>query len=316
MAVTEDNAQNAGEQKQKHDEAYKDVLSDSESFIHFLKKYIAKPWTANISPDDVERVNKSFITEEYRPINSDLIYKLKINGSDVYFYVLIELQSEVDFTMPFRLLQYMVALLREIFNNTDKDVRERKDFRLPAIVPIVLYNGKDNWTAVMTFREYTGDYGIFGDNIIDFRYLLLDVDKTDEAAIEPIETVLDAHFSLEKLRIRKKLPGKLVEWWEEKTSGLSDDDKNKLINLIDLLVYKGKMPPEVRAYFQNSIKKGEETKMKFALETWMDEVEGEAMDKGRKQKALEIAKNFKAKGISVDDIAEATGLTVDDVLKL
>ena len=38
--------------------------------------------------------------------------------------------------------------------------------------------------------------------------------------------------------------------------------------------------------------------------------------KGRKQEALAIAKRFKAKGISVDDIADATGLTVDDVLRL
>jgi len=52
--------------------------------------------------------------------------------------------------------------------------------------------------------------------------------------------------------------------------------------------------------------------MKFALETWMDEVESEA----KKQEALEIAKRLKAKGISVDDIAEATKLTVDDVLRL
>ena len=52
--------------------------------------------------------------------------------------------------------------------------------------------------------------------------------------------------------------------------------------------------------------------MKFALETWMDEVEGEA----KKQEALEIAKNLKANGVDVDTIAKSTGLTVDDVLRL
>jgi len=56
--------------------------------------------------------------------------------------------------------------------------------------------------------------------------------------------------------------------------------------------------------------------MKFALETWMDEVESEAMDKGEKRKALEIAKRLKADGRGVDAIARATGLTVDDVLRL
>jgi predicted transposase YdaD len=52
--------------------------------------------------------------------------------------------------------------------------------------------------------------------------------------------------------------------------------------------------------------------MKFALETWMDEVESEA----KKQEALEIAKRLKAEGLGVDAIARATGLTVADVLRL
>ena len=56
--------------------------------------------------------------------------------------------------------------------------------------------------------------------------------------------------------------------------------------------------------------------MKFALETWMDEVESEAMDKGRKQEALKIAETMKAEGMDVDTISRLTGLTVDDVLRL
>jgi predicted transposase/invertase (TIGR01784 family) len=192
MAVTENQSQNA--ESPKHDKGYKSLLSNNGVFLHFLKKYFAESWIDNISPDDMERVDKSFITEEYKNIDSDLIYKLKINGSDVYFYVLIELQSEVDFTMPFRLLNYMVELLNVIFKNTKKEVRERKDFRLPAIVPIVLYNGKDNWTSAMTLREYTENCEFFGNNIIDFRYLLLDLNRTDEGAIEPVENPLDAVF--------------------------------------------------------------------------------------------------------------------------
>jgi len=42
----------------------------------------------------------------------------------------------------------------------------------------------------------------------------------------------------------------------------------------------------------------------------------EAWEDGRMKEKLEIARNFKAKGISVDDIADATGLTIDDVLRL
>jgi predicted transposase/invertase (TIGR01784 family) len=306
----EKQTQNA--EKQKHDKGYKGLLSNNAVFLHFLKKYFAESWTDNISTDDLEQVDKSFITEEYRNIDSDLIYKLNINGSDVYFYVLIELQSDVDFTMPFRLLRYMVELLNVIFKNTDKDIRERKDFRLPAIVPIVLYNGKDNWTPAMTYREFTEKCELFGNNIIDFRYLLLDLNRTDEKAIEPIENPLDAIFIVEKMRIRKKLTlDNLSNWWQEKTSAFSDDDKNMLINWIDKVYFNGKISPEIMEVFKNNPMKGSVT-MKSLVDEWVEEGEHRGMEK----RTLEFAKKMKDKGKSIDEIIEMTDLTVDDVLRL
>jgi hypothetical protein len=44
--------------------------------------------------------------------------------------------------MSFRLLQYMVEVWRDAFNDTPEKERKRKSFRLPAIVPAVLYNGE------------------------------------------------------------------------------------------------------------------------------------------------------------------------------
>jgi len=53
------------------------------------------------------------------------------------------------------------------------------------------------------------------------------------------------------------------------------------------------------------------------LEEWnLKDAVAVAKRDGREESKKEIARNFKAKGISVDDIADATGLTVDDVLRL
>ena len=62
MAATDDaENQDAGGQNQKHDEGYKYMLSNVANFLHFLKKYIAAPWTADISAADLETVPKSFV---------------------------------------------------------------------------------------------------------------------------------------------------------------------------------------------------------------------------------------------------------------
>jgi len=325
MAVKKDMTQNADEEEQNptHDEGYKGILSHNEVFLHFLRKYFASAaWTANISDDELERIDKSFITKEYRKMDSDVIYKLKINNTDVYFYVLLELQSRVDFTMPFRLLRYMVELLNYIFKNTDEKVRERKDFRLPAVVPIVLYNGKWNWTAAKTYREYTKDYGAFGSNIIDFRYLLFDLNRTDEEIIEPVENPLDAVFVVEKLRIRKKLTSdNFAEWWWAKdVAGLPKNDRDMLIDWMEQIYYGGNMPPDLKKMLQHNIKKGDIVKMKSLVEVWKADARRvgvlEGMSEGEKRKALEIARTMRAEGMDVDTVARLTGLTVDDILRL
>ncbi|MDR2578522.1 MAG: Rpn family recombination-promoting nuclease/putative transposase [Chitinispirillales bacterium] len=45
-------------------------------------------------------------------------------------------------------------------------------------MPIVLYDGDDNWTAVRSYREYTKNYEVFGDSIINFDYLLFDLNSS------------------------------------------------------------------------------------------------------------------------------------------
>lgn len=66
------------------------------------------------------------------------MYRVMLNGQDVEFYLLLEMQSKVDFLMPYRLLLYQV----EIWRYLKKAKGKPKTFRLPPIVPIVVYNGK------------------------------------------------------------------------------------------------------------------------------------------------------------------------------
>ena len=312
MSVAEDNTQDAEEQNQKHDAGYKKILSSKENFLRFIERYVHEPWTADISSDDVELVNKSFVTDEYRLLDSDVIYKLKIGNSDVYFYFLIELQSGVDFTMPFRLLKYMVALLDDIFQKTPENVRSLKGFRLPAVVPIIFYNGDDNWTQVRKFSGYTKNAEIFGDCIIDFRYLLFDLKRTDDSALLSPEQLLDAVFSFDKARLMDDLsPGELTELWDKRTKKLSEDDKFTLRGWILHILFKGVVTKEINEVFENSIKKGSKS-MKHSLELLADRME----DKAQKKKALEIARKMRENGENVDTVAKYTGLTVDEILQL
>ena len=63
------------------------------------KSFLEEKWVKLLDKEDLELVNKSFILTEYKGKESDLIYKVKLKEKEIYFYILLELQSAVDFTM-------------------------------------------------------------------------------------------------------------------------------------------------------------------------------------------------------------------------
>jgi predicted transposase/invertase (TIGR01784 family) len=173
------------------DKGYRRMLSNKRNFLDFVKNHIAAPWTEQIDEDDLELINGRFVTEDFRDKETDIVYKAKISGIDTVFYVLLELQSKSDFTMPFRLLVYMTELLRRLFADADPKARERKRFRLPAVVPIVLYNGVRKWHCVRSFKEYLTDYGLFAPYLIDFEYIMVDINAMDEDELIKIPTLMN-----------------------------------------------------------------------------------------------------------------------------
>jgi predicted transposase/invertase (TIGR01784 family) len=313
---------------QEHDTGYKGILSDKAEFLHFITKYFPELLKAGVTLDDVEKMPNSFITEEFRHLDSDIVYRIKLRGIDVYFYVLLELQSSVDFTMVFRLLRYMVGLLAFLFNNTEEKVRKRKEFRLPAVVPIVLYNGDDSWTAVRRFREYTEHYNIFGDSIIDFSYHLFDLKRMDEETILSTRRLIDIIFLLDKVLNRKTLKSEGLDAISEHLASiavsLTPEERSKMSCWI---AHKGVSPDmieKILEHIEQPSRKGDGSAMKHGLDELIEEWQSEGfergiergMERGIQRERETVARKMIELGKSVDEIVEITGLTVDDVLRL
>lgn len=96
-------------------------------------------------------------------------------GNTVYIFFLQEMQSRIDFTMPFRLLVYMTAIWMDFFKNSDKNARKRKDYQLPPIIPLVLYNGASDWTAPLHFKDKVAHSEMFNGYVCDFEYILVNM---------------------------------------------------------------------------------------------------------------------------------------------
>lgn len=120
---------------------------------------------------DLILCDKEMLERDYEGREADLLYRVGMpDGEEVYVFILQELQSSVDYTMIFRILVYVVNTLVKHFLDTDKNTRERAGFRLPAMVPIVFYNGQERWTAVTNLRDYQRGGDIFGNHILNLEY--------------------------------------------------------------------------------------------------------------------------------------------------
>src|SRR6056297_1622842 len=125
-------------------------------FLLFIQSFVKQPWVKNLTEANLEYHPSLFpeIIETDR--ESDIVYKVSDinNDKEIYVFLMLENQTQVDFLMPFRLLEYMIRLWRRHIQEKGP-VAENKPFQLPAILPIVFYDGdqQEGWTAERQFLK-------------------------------------------------------------------------------------------------------------------------------------------------------------------
>ena len=182
-----------------HDRGYKWLLSSREIFLQLLRSFVKEPWVDQIDEKDLRRADKSFIAKDFLEKEADLVYEVNLKGQTVVFYLLVELQRKVDFSMPYRLLNYMSGVWQNYLGLAPKaDKIGQKEFRLPAIIPMVLYNGSYAWTAARSFREMLAGEALFGTHLLNFEYILLDVNRYSDAQLLQLANTIGAAFLLDK----------------------------------------------------------------------------------------------------------------------
>ena len=172
----------------KHDKIFKSILQDKKELTKFLKKYMGH----EVEPENIELCNTNHITSDYKYSDSDIICKIK--GKETYY--LIEQQTRVDYSMPYRMLTYSVEIIRGAVRGKNTN---SKDFAYPEVIPIVLYTGNNRWTAKTKFSECQR-IEISEEKVIEFKYNLVDINKYEIEEILKERTKLSNALILEKCK--------------------------------------------------------------------------------------------------------------------
>ncbi|MHC1749614.1 MAG: Rpn family recombination-promoting nuclease/putative transposase [Cellulosilyticaceae bacterium] len=277
-----------------------------------MNDFTEEKWKKELTADNLTLVNKSFILADYEEVEADIVYQAEIEGQKVIFYVLLEFQSSIDYSMPIRLLMYMIEIWREVLKGVSKEEIKRRDFKLPAIVPIVTYNGKDKWNVPLAFKEKITKYELFGDKLLDFEYVLLDVNRYEKEVLLQKESISSAIFLLDQKVEYEEYMNRLASIVKA-FNKLTDEEKLELKNWL-----ANTLSEEIKDVALSILDANKEDvdKMTANITRTIEEIKEDAMEKGRYEREVEIAKKMLLEGMDIQVIANLTGLNVEGIKKL
>lgn len=214
-----------------HDKSYKTLFSNKEIFLNLINHFTENEWKKDLQADQLILVDKSYILSDYEELEADIVYRTNMGNKELIFYVLLEFQSSVDYSMPIRLLFYMIEIWRDVLKEVKNETIKKKDFMLPAIIPIVAYNGADKWHVPTHFKEKIKGYELFGKNLLDFEYILLDVNQYDKEELIDKQSIASAIFLLDqKIDVEEYM--KRIATITKIFSNLTEEEKLELKNWI------------------------------------------------------------------------------------
>ena len=126
-----------------HDHSYKLLFSHPRMVQDLLEGFVKEPWVKRVDFSTLERCSGTYVADDLREREDDMVWRMRYGKEWVYLYLLLEFQSRVDRFMAVRVMTYVGLLYQDLIRR--KEVRRAG--KLPVVLPLVLYNGEKPWRA-------------------------------------------------------------------------------------------------------------------------------------------------------------------------
>jgi predicted transposase/invertase (TIGR01784 family) len=205
--------------------------------IDLLKGFVHEPWVNELDFNTLEIVSGSYITDDLRSREDDIIWKVRYQQRWIYLYLLIEFQSTIDPFMAVRMCSYTMLLYQDLIKS--KQIKNRE--KLPPVFPLVLYNGNKRWNSSTQLSDLIIDFPSgFGQYRPQFEYQLLDEGTFQLSELKPLKNLVAAIFSLENAGSREDVThviDNLIQWLK---SPDQDRLRRNLIVWMKRVLFSGK----------------------------------------------------------------------------
>jgi predicted transposase/invertase (TIGR01784 family) len=183
------------------------VFRNPDNTKYFLQQYLSPDIQRSVDLDSLRLENVSYVDDNLRKHFADLVFSLMLKGEEfpsARVYLLFEHKSAPAPLVGMQILRYMALQWKELY---DQQLIVGK---LPPILPIVIYQGQDNWKPRISFHELVEmPSDSFKAYIPDFAFAFfsvrgLDAQKVQENVI--IRFYVEMIKSLDSPQIKEMLP--------------------------------------------------------------------------------------------------------------
>lgn len=165
-----------------HDKAFRALMKEEGAAEALLRERLPRA-TVRRFAGPPEALPESFVDESLRASVADLLLRVPLRGGEETFvYFLLEHKRTDAATVMLQLLRY----LAQIYERLGRTHRGRT---LPAVVPVVVYNGERPWRGPRRFSEVLEVSRELKHLTVDFGVVLVDL------GAEPLERI-SAHRTL------------------------------------------------------------------------------------------------------------------------
>ena len=300
----------------EHDKLFKKILENREQTAKFLDMVLGSG--KDITAKNLELYNKEFITDKFEKNETDIVYKV----TNINVYIIIEHQSTADRTMPYRVRRYKTALMDSVIN---KKEMKKASYKLPRIIAIVLYTGKQEWKNKKLediqepLKWYKEDYDEF---------ILIDVNSFKK------EKILEGNLIITKVMLLEREENlenviKDIEIIMDKEKIKQDIQYKELLKIFIEYTFINEKYKTIRKYIETMINKifdeeGDDETMSHVTQLFDEafdqaerrgEIRGEKRGekRGETKKQKEIAKAMKENKLSYKIISQCTGLKLEEI---
>lgn len=205
-----------------HDGGYKTLFANQRMVEDLLRGFVDEPWVDGLDFTTLKRCEGSYVSEKLHPFEQDMVWKVRWRSAAgragrgastwLFVYLLLEFQSRIERFMALRMLIYLGLLYQDLV----KQGELTQSGKLPPVLPLVLYNGPQRWTAPREvgelIEEVPGGLTAYRPSL---KYLLLDEGEQAAAGEALPDNLAAALFRLEHSRDVREvggIVGLLAEW--------------------------------------------------------------------------------------------------------